>query len=221
MKKQATSNELIQAMMDQQLEANEIKVVLAYVSLGGWKEGQEVFLPESVIAKYNMNKTTIKRHRKSLIAKGWMIPTGNKSMFGVDMYRITIPAPVQGGPICTPGETNLDQGVDQNGLGGGPLWSTEVIKEVTKESNEVSNKEERSARRASQPAVVPPADSTLNQKKNNKDDQGTTGATRRLDTNLIGYEVPAPEPVLMGATNKGVDQNDLPYTLDENGDLVW
>lgn len=138
-KKQTTSNELIQAMLDQQLEANEIKLVLAYVSLGGWKEGQEAFLPESVITQYGMNKSTIKRHRKSLIAKGWMQPTGKKSKWGVDMYLISIPAEVA--QIDLPRGSNLSPRVVQNEPQGGPLWSTEVIKEVTKGSNEVSNKE--------------------------------------------------------------------------------
>jgi hypothetical protein len=205
MKKQATSNELIQAMLDQQLEANEIKVVLAYVSLGGWKEGQEVFLPERIINKYGMNKTTIKRHRKTLIAKGWMTPTGNKSMYGVDMYLITIPAQVKGGPVCTPWETILDQGVDQKGLGGGPFRSTEVIKEVIKE---VANEVTKSVPDAHS-SVVPPSSSTSSLNKNDREDQDEQAI-------LIGSNIPAPAHSPMGAIEaRRVDQNDLPSWATE------
>lgn len=129
------SNDLNVAMLKAGLSGNEIKVILAYISKGGWKHGTEVFLPESVKKEYHLSDSTVKRIRKSLIEKGWMIPTGNKSQWGCDKYLITIPAPVEGGSNCTTPQVNLNPGVGQNDTRGGSEWSTEVTKEVTKESN--------------------------------------------------------------------------------------
>lgn len=222
MKKQVTSNELIQAMLDQQLEANEIKLVLAYVSLGGWKQGQEVFLPESVIKQYGMNKTTIKRHRKSLMEKGWMTPTGNKSKWGVDMYLISIPAPVQGGPNRTTKVDHSEPRVDQNGLGGGPFWSTEVIKRSNERSNEVSNKEEGSARRASQSSAKA-SDSTLPENKRIKKNDNTAASGRPVDLLNESYSLDWDSPHVRQVPKRtGVDQIGPPsYETDEAGELVW
>lgn len=221
-KKDINSNDLNRAMLKAQLSGNEIKVILAYISKGAWKYGTECFLPESVRDEYGLSNSTVKRVRKGLVDKGWMKKTGNTSKWGCDMYTIHIPAEIEVVRSEPAKGSNLNQGVGQNEPGGGSFWSTEVTKEVTKRSNEVSNKVEGSALRASHDSADAPS-STFSSNNQNKDDQDYFGAPRRLDDSLIGPYVSVPEPVLIGATKeRGVVQNDLPSDLyDAKGELLW
>ncbi|MGZ4538683.1 MAG: hypothetical protein ACXVXT_05200 [Blastococcus sp.] len=158
------SNELNRAMLCAHLSGNEIKVILAYISKGGWKPGQEVFLPESVIEEYGLANSTVKRMRKSLIEKGWLVPTGNKSRYGCDKYLVTIPA--DGGSSNRPtSETTLNPQVGQIEPSGGSFWSTEVIKsnEVSNQgSNQVEQPETSSVRETTQ-EIPPESSSGLNE----------------------------------------------------------
>ncbi|MGK5114751.1 hypothetical protein [Geodermatophilus sp. CPCC 205506] len=139
MSKNLNSNELTNAMLCAHLSGNEIKVLLAYVSKGGWKHGTEVFLPESVRKEYGLADSTVKRMRKNLVAKGWMVPTGNKSHFGCDMYLLRIPTGVHPEPSAP---VSLDPPVVHSDPLGSPDRSTEVTKELTQELSKSSNEEE-------------------------------------------------------------------------------
>jgi hypothetical protein len=186
MSKDLNSNELTSAMLRAHLSGNEIKVLLAYVSKGGWKYGTEVFLPESARKEYGLADSTVKRMRKSLVTKGWMVPTGNKSYFGCDMYLIRIPAVVHAEP---PTPVTPDLPVVHSDPSGSSDRSTEVTKEVTKELPKLSNEEE-------------------NQKSNPpEDDSGLTGVDPRfsgLFLNPGSLELPAGGPPGDGAGPKAV-----------------
>lgn len=170
------SNELIAALLEAQLDGNAIKVVLAYVKVGGWKDGQEVYLSRKHYQEYGISKRTVSRHRVELINKGWLIPTGNKSMDGFDKYTVQIPS-TEVVPDCQGGRANLARGVGQNGTGGGSNWPTEVIKEVTKEV--MKSKEDDSAS----------APSSTIKDESNKEDQDPAS--------LIGSDEQKSLPILL------------------------
>lgn len=152
------SNDLNRAMLRAKLDGNEIKVLLAYISKGGWKAGSEVYLPEALREEYGLSNSTVKRHRKALIEKGWLIPTGHKTRYGVDKYICVIPEVGQNEPVR---QVKLTPEVVQIDPPGGSFWSTEVTKEVTEEVTKTSN--------LSSVADAPSQDSfSLNNKKNDE-----------------------------------------------------
>lgn len=161
------SNDLNRAMLRAKLDGNEMKVLLAYISKGGWKAGTEVYLPEALRLEYGLSNSTVKRHRKALVEKGWLIPTGHKTRYGVDKYVCVIPEVVQNDPSVQVDQSELDSQVKltpevvQIDPSGGSFWSTEVTKEVTEEVTKESNQDS---------AVVPPA-SLNNSNSSNKKDQ--------------------------------------------------
>lgn len=222
MNKDINSNDLNRAMLRAKLSGNEIRVMLAYVDKGGWKAGTEVFLPKSVKEEYGLSDSTVKRARKTLVAQGWLIPTGKKSHWGCDMYLCAIPSG-GGGPEAPRGSAKTTPWVGRNEPPGGSFRSTEVTKEVMKRSNEVSNEEEqRSARRASQPEAKASDLTRPDDKKIKDKDNGANGPRSPSLNDLI--ELDWDTPVYAGTKKSGVVQNEPPLQkrgLVQVGELDW
>lgn len=216
------SNKVQFAMMVAGLTGNEMKVMTIYLSLGGWKHGTEVFLPESVKNAAHLADSTVKRARKVLVKGGWLKPTGNTSRFNCDYYTCHIPSeyanvkPHWGeylkgikevGQNDPPRSVKMTHGVGQNDLPGSVKMTyrsnkEEVTKEVPKKETKVAPEALRSSGKPSSPT------SSLN--KNDKD-------ARDVEPSLIGPNVPAPAASPIEPTKTGeVGQNDLPHSATQN-----
>lgn len=222
MKNDINSNDLNRAMLLGRLSGNEIKVMLAYVDKGGWKAGTEVFLPKSLKEEYGLSDSTVKRARKTLVAQGWLIPTGKKSQWGCDKYLCAIPASA-GRAKATDGSSRMTPRAGQDDLAGGSFWSTEVTKEVTKGSNEGSNKVEGSARRASHASASATASTDMNDKRVKEvKSNAASGRQAALASNPIDLDWDA--RVFTETKENGAVQNEPPSSkkeLVQVGELDW
>lgn len=195
--KDIQSDKLMDAMLEHQLEGNEIKMLIAYVRLGGWKAGAEIFLPEATRKSWNISDKTAQRMRKSLVAKGWLIPTGNKSRFGCDKYMVTIPRVGQNDQGRS---ANMTSEVGQNDLSGRSIRPVEVTKEVTKEVPKKVTKTE---------PVADAPDSLKNENFSNKEELD-------LPASPMGKSEAGPSTSPMDEENQGVGQIDRPSSATQN-----
>lgn len=197
-----TSDKLMDAMLAHQLEGNEMKLLVAYVRLGGWKAGSEVFLPEAKRKEWGISDKTAQRMRKSLIEKGWLVPTDKKSRYGCDKYMISVPALPRVGQNDLPTPANMTCEVGQNDLSPRSIRPVEVTKEVTKEVTNLSNEE--SAPAAHAPGKPVTSDSLI-----------VTNKEEAVEESLIDPIAPVSDVVPIVAKEREVGQNDLPLNEDD------
>lgn len=202
--KEMSSNAFNKAMLQARLDGNAMKILLAYLDVGGWKKGTPVFLSRKGYQAYGLSRATVTRHRGDLIAWGWIVPAGMTSEAGYDYYYIKVGSPAvkpskkvpakqpqRGDSYRVGGRLKLMQGVVQVEAAPASCCFTEVTKEVTKEvTNEVTD---TSARRASEAESAGASSSLPTSKdKNDKEDQETAGAPRPAPASPIGENPPLP-----------------------------
>lgn len=192
-----SSHDWIQAMLEAKLDGNAMKIVLAYLQVGGWQEGTDVFLTRKDYEAYGLSRATISRWRVVLIELGWLVPTGRVSEKQYPYYLIQM-----GASYCGRGSLNVTQGVTQNEAGGASDCGTEV----TSTNKEVIN-EETTKEATPHSSVVPPSESSFLNIKDKDDVDGSS---------LIGKNVPvsSESPSREEVPNKGVPQI-------EAGELDW
>lgn len=197
-----SSDRLMEAMLAHQLDGNEMKLIIAYVKLGAWKDGAEIFLPEAKRVEWGISRATAKRARGSLKDKGWLKLTGNKSRYGCDKYTLHIPA-LPKVAQNEPGRwLNLDPEVAQFEPSGGSNPTLEVIKEVIKEVPKTSN-EDTSPSAASAAGASSASLTSLK----DRDDLPLN------ESSLIGPD-PARSPIVAKVTE--VAQNEPSHSVTQN-----
>jgi hypothetical protein len=130
------------AMLEAQLSGNHIKVMLAYLNVGGFDPAREVFVTRQDYERFGMVRQTFATLRTELVEAGWLAPCNRKSTADYDLYTVQV-----GGPVAKRdrGCRKTRQGVSENATAGVLIHDTEVTTEVTKGSNEVTNKKEQTS----------------------------------------------------------------------------
>lgn len=135
-----SSHEFMAVMLESQLSGNHIKLLLAYIRVGGFDPKREVFLTRKDYESYGMIRQTVSRLRQDLIEAGWLVPSGRKSSMDHDYFYVAVG---RGVSKQDRGCNNMSQGVSHIESGGVSKRDTEVTTDITTEvSKEVRTKEQ-------------------------------------------------------------------------------
>jgi hypothetical protein len=194
------------AMLQAKLSGNHIKVMLAYMNIGGFNPNDSVFLTRKDYTRFGFVRQTLYTLPPELVEAGWLIKCDRRSKADYEYYYVAV-----GGPIAKrakKGVTNSDRRVSENMTRGcqemrqGGVTITDI-----ELSTDLSTELPTDRTNYDEPATAAPSGAqgapVQDRNRTNRNDQPTTliGDTSSIDQDLLDRVFP-------------VSSNDLGSLLD-------
>lgn len=200
------------AMLEAKLSGNHIKVMLAYMNIGGFNPRDAVFLCRKDYERFGIVRQTLSKLRTELVEAGWLKRADKKSAADYEYFYVTV-----GGPVAKRDTPRRETGhpLSQNETPPVANHDIELTTELTKNNNELSTVKNTCA----VPAPVEPAAGASDSSQKNKNIKDKEDSEF---TDLIVFNGLDSGPV-ENEGNQGVSQITTPSgrVLTLSGELEW